>query len=426
MTEEIITENTENTDITEYTDATDDTGAVEGIIEDEISEIPEKPARGKGIFRIVISFLAGFAACIALISVLTYGMGLGRIMNKSDWEYYHDLDDNYGKYATIMKMIGEDPLSQTAPETISDEVLKEIVADTGDPYAEYFTAEEYKQFEKMYTGDYVGVGIGVTDEEGIFYIRTVYDNGPASRAGLEPGDIIFKVDGVTPESLDDAVARMTGEAGTEVTVTVDRNGEKLDFKMVREAIELQSVGWSVTEEDPEVGYIVITVFRRGTAKDFSKAVKELKEKGCTRIILDLRNNGGGLTDECIEIADQLLPACRIMTDVSKSGSEKVYNSEESSEDLELVVLVNRNTASASEILTAALSENGAAVVIGEQTYGKGVTQVSRSFSDGSAVKLTVTEYLTPKGNHVQGNGIKPDIEATDEDAMEKALAELKN
>ena len=213
--------------------------------------------------------------------------------------------------------------------------------------------------------------------------------------------------------------------GSEVTVTVRRDGKEMDLTMTRDEIDINSVGYAVSEDDPSVGYIRITVFSKNTDKEFKSAVKDLKSKGCEKFILDLRDNGGGLTDISVRIADYLLPACKIMTDVTKSGSETVYNSDESSADLKLVVLVNENTASASEILTAALKENNAATVIGSRTYGKGVTQISRMFSDGSAAKLTVSEYLTPKGNHVNDKGIEPDIEATDDDILDKALEELK-
>ena len=384
----------------------------------------DEPVKGHSKGRYLAAFLAGFAACIALLCILTYGFDLGRIMSKGDWDYYSKLDDNYGKYAEIMRMIGEDPLSQAVPEEISDDVLKEIVASTGDPYAQYFTAKEYEQFSKTYSGGYVGIGIGVGYSEGEVIVMTVYEDGPADEAGMEPGDVILRVDGVAPKDLDDAVSRMTGEKNTEVTVTVRRDGKDLDLTMTRDEIDLDSVGYAVREDDPSVGYIRISLFSKNTDKEFKNAVKDLKNKGCDKFILDLRDNGGGLTDVSVEIADYLLPACKIMTDVTKSGSETVYNSDDSSADLKLVVLVNENTASASEILTAALKENNAATIIGSRTYGKGVTQISRMFSDGSAAKLTVSEYLTPKGNHVNENGIEPDIEASDDDILDKALEEL--
>ena len=262
--------------------------------------------------------------------------------------------------------------------------------------------------------------------DGDIVIMTVFEGTPAEEAGILPDDIIVKVDGQEPESVDEAVDMISGEAGTKVTVTVKRGEELIDFNLNRQRIETESVGYSVLEDHPDIGYISISSFIKGTADDFKNAVKDLKSQGCDKFIIDLRDNGGGLTDESIEIADYLLPACRIMSENKKDGTETVYNSKESSEDLDMVVLVNENTASASEILTAALQDNNAATIIGCTTYGKGVTQIVHQFNDGTAVKLTATEYFRPSGKTVQGVGITPDIEAYEDGYLDAALRELED
>lgn len=388
----------------------------------DVGETSAKPKKRPA--AMIASFLIGVATCLGLILLCTQVLGVGRFVTDKTYDYYIDLDKSYGKYYEIMKMIGEDPIAETEPEDISDAQLKEIVSSIGDPYAEYYTESEYAELEKRYMGDYVGVGIGVVQVEDDIVIMTVFENTPASEAGIMPEDIIVKVDGKKPADVDDAVGMITGEAGTKVTITVKRGDETMDFDLNRQKIETESVVYNVLEGHPEIGYINITQFIKGTDDDFKMAVKDLKSKGCTKFILDLRDNGGGLTESSIEIADYLLPACKIMSENTKDGAETVYNSKASSADLDMVILVNENTASASEILAAALQDNKAGTVIGKKTYGKGVTQIMHKFSDGTAVKLTVTEYFRPSGKTVHGIGITPDIEAEGEEVLEEALKEL--
>lgn len=419
--EEIIEENITEDVTFEEPVAEEVTAAAGGS--DKDADAGKKKGRGN-VWKYVGAFAAGFAACLGAFAVVMYVAHLGRIIPEADYEFYDDLSNKYGKHYVIMEMIEQDPLVDKVPEAVSEDSLKELVKGLGDPYAEYYTAEEYAEYKSRYEGNYSGIGIlvGATDDG--LRVEQVYDGSPAAGAGMKAGDIIIKVDGVKPDGLDDAVSRMRGEEGTPVTVTVVRDGKELDLKMKRASIKYDSVGYTVSEEDPEVGYIVVTMFSAETGDDFKNAVEELQDEGCNKFILDLRSNGGGLTDVSIDMADYLLPECRIMTEITKDGKETVYDSEKSSADLDLVVLVDENTASASEILTAAIKENDAGTIIGTKTYGKGVTQISREFKDGSAIKLTVSEYLTPDGNHVQGEGIKPDIEATDEDILVKALEEL--
>ena len=385
------------------------------------TESGEKPKKKPGV---IIPFILGFIACAAAVLLCTQVFGVGHFVSDKAYDYYTDLDRSYGKYYEIMKMIGEDPIAQSEPEDISDEELKEIVNSIGDPYAEYYTASEYAELEKRYMGEFVGVGIGVVQDGENILIVTVFEDTPAEAAGILPEDIIVDVDGKVPADVDEAVSMITGEAGTKVKVTVKRGDETKTFEMTRQKIETDSVSYKVLVDHPEIGYISISSFIKGTDDEFKMAVKDLKAKGCTKFILDLRDNGGGLTDASIEIADYLLPACKIMSENTKDGEETVYNSEASSADLDMVILVNENTASASEILTAALQDNNAGPVIGTKTFGKGVTQLLHEFSDGTAVKLTVTEYFRPNGKTVNGVGITPDIEAEGDEALEEAVKEL--
>ena len=384
----------------------------------------EKKKRRRARLRTVFAFLLGAACCLAVMYFGAEELGIGHIVSGKDYKYYKELDKSYGKYYEIMKLIGEDPLAETDPQELSDAELKEIVASIGDPYAEYYTKEEYEELQKRYMGDYVGIGIGIVEQDGEIVIMSVFEGTPAEAGGILPEDVILKVDGTEPATVDEAVSMISGEAGTEVTVTIKRGDEILDFTLKRAKIDTDSVGYTTLEGYPEIGYITITSFVNGTEDEFKAAVKDLQSKGCDKFIIDLRDNGGGLTDESLEIADYLLPACRIMSENTKDGAETVYNSDASSADLDMVILVNGNTASASEILTAALQDNKAGIVIGTVTFGKGVTQLVHQFDDGTAVKLTTTEYFRPNGGTVQGVGITPDIEADGDEAVDAALREL--
>ncbi len=383
------------------------------------SEKEFSPKTKKRIF-----FIMGVICTLAVLGILYSVQNYGRFVRQDKYEYYKELEENYGKYNAILEMIGEDPLVDTPPSAIDDEKLKELVASIGDPYAQYFTKEEYDEFQKHYSGEYVGIGVAVTDEDGRVVIKGVFENGPAGEAGVQSGDVILSINGEKPKDSSDAVNLIAGESGGLVELKLLRGDEELEFSMNRTKIEEETVEYRQLEEAPGVGYIKIISFIKGTADDFKLAVRDLKNEGCDKFVIDLRSNGGGLTDESIEIADYLLPACKIMSEVSKNGEEKVYNSKASAADLDMVVLTDVGTASASEILAGAIQDNKGGLIIGEKTYGKGVTQISRRFKDGSAVKLTITEYFRPNGETVNEKGITPDIEVPSDEALERGLEEL--
>lgn len=377
------------------------------------------------ILRIAAAFSSGVLACLIVLALLTYVFDIFRLVPGSQYSYYAKLDDACGKYYEILELIGDDPIAKVRPQDINDDMLKELVRSSGDPYAEYFTKEEYEEFRKSYIDGYVGIGVGVVQKDEGIVIRSVFRDGPADAAGVEVGDIITEVDGKKPADIDEAIDMIGGNAGTGIKLTVSRDGESIDFDITREMIDEDSVLYTGYEKDPSIGVIRITAFKKGTADEFRIAVKELRNSGCESYVIDLRSNGGGLTDECVEIADYLLPECRIMTEVKKDKSEEIFNSKAGSAEIDYVVLTDGGTASASEILAGAIQDNGGGIIIGEKTYGKGVTQLTRRFKDGSAVKMTECEYLRPDGGRVDGIGITPDIETDAEDAFDTAIGELK-
>lgn len=371
-------------------------------------------------------FIIGLILGGALLLGALYLLG-GRVLLPSKNEYYTGLDKAYGKYYEIIKIIDEEALADYDPEEITDEVLKKMVAGLDDKYAEYYTADEYANFIKRYAKSYVGVGVSIGDKDGRVYVGDVVEDSPAEEAGIKVGDIITAVDGKAVKSSDDAVNRMAGENGTEVSIAVDRNGKSIDFTMNRGKVVSKSVEYKELDKENKIGYICISSFKAGTAKEFKLAVKDLKNAGYDKVIIDLRNNGGGSTVEAYQIADSLLPECDILKEVDNKGKEVVQKSDAITLGIEYVVLVNENTASASEMVCAAIKDNEGGKIIGCTTFGKGVTQKTTQFDDGSALKITIQEFFRPGGKPINEVGIEPDIEVENpegEEIIELAIKEL--
>lgn len=354
-------------------------------------------------------FIAGFICCAVLLLLLTKVFQVGAILVGSEYRTYKGLDKDYGKYYEIIELIDEEALAEYEPDRITDDVLKELVESLDDPYAEYFTAEEYELYMKHYKESYVGVGIAVADYEDWILIYKVIEGSPAAEAGIDTGDIITRIDGKKVKNSSEASAAMSGDVGEEITITVKRGDKEYDYTMYRAKIETPSVGWTEYDRNRGIAYIGISAFKEGTSKELRLAIKDMKNAGYTKAIIDLRDNGGGRTNEAYKVADMLLPEGKIDIEVNKDGKEVVNKSKPGDAGIEYVVLVNENTASASELVSAAIQDNKGGKIIGVTTYGKGVTQRTHKFSDGSAIKFTIEEYFRPNGDKVNGVGVIPDI-----------------
>lgn len=355
--------------------------------------------------------------CLVLVVFLSGGGVLSPAKNK----YYKGLDAAYGKYYKIIQLLDAEALAEYDSEEINDEVLKGIVAEMDDPYAEYFTAEEYQLFQKKYSDSYVGIGVSITEVDGKVIVVGVMDDGPAKEAGIREGDILITIDGEKIKDSDDASSRLSGKNGTEVKLTALRDGETIEFVMNRSAIENKSVSYNKYDKKNKIGYIRIAAFRNGTAQDFKLAIKDLKNDGYDRVIIDLRHNGGGSTEEAYKIADMLLPECKMLTEVNKQGEEKVHTSDASTVGVEYVVLVDGSSASASEMVAGAIKDNKGGKLIGSRTYGKGVSQITHKFRDGSAIKYTFEEFFRPSGKAINKVGIEPDITVDEPENTKKIL-----
>ena len=295
-----------------------------------------------------------------------------------------------------------------------------VVSALGDPYTTYMTKQEWTEFYITTSGEYSGVGITIGVKDGKVTIVAPMKGTPADRAGIKANDVILSVDGKDISTSDEAASLIRGPAGTEVSVTIYRDGEILEFLLVRENIVIPAVNYEMKDET--IGYIELITFSENAAVETSDALKELKAQGAQAIVLDLRYNGGGLLDKCIDIANLFVPKGTVVTISGRKFEKTSFNSSGKGLGMPLVVLVNEGTASASEILAGAIQDHEVGTLVGKTTFGKGLVQNSYELRDGSYVKVTIAEYLTPKGRSIHGIGLEPDVMVEgDEEQLAKAL-----
>lgn len=339
------------------------------------------------------------------------------------WQVYDELSRNY-----LRTMDAEKALYGA---------INGLVLSLEDPYSSFLTPEESKTFQEELSGKLEGIGAEIGRRNGVPTIITPLKNSPAEKAGLEPGDQILAVDGEYTDklSLDAVIAKIRGKRGTEVVLTIVRNStEPKEYKIIREAINVQDVTW---EREDDVAVITMRQFGDNSTAQLSQAASEIKNAGISRIILDLRNNPGGLLDKAVEVAGFFLPAGSVVVkEQLKDGeiSTITTEGEPTFARESLVVMVNKGSASASEIVAGAMREYKRGLVLGEKTYGKGTVQIFKDLKLGAALKLTIAQWLTPQGHHIEKNGIEPDIvvEYKDDEAeeggdpqLEKALSEIR-
>ena len=284
----------------------------------------------------------------------------------------------------------------------------------GDPYSEFLTKEEMDSLNQQTEGEYAGVGIVVTPSEtGAITVVSAIKGSPAFEKGIKKDDIILKINGkdYNASQMNDAVKVMKGKPNTDVKLTIARIENKtskiFDVNITRRMISLTTVN---SQKIGDIGYINITQFDRKTDKEFIEQYENLKKQNVKSIVLDLRNNPGGLLDSTVKIADYLLPQGVIVKTVDKNKKEDIQKSDASEQNLPMVVLVNGSSASASEILTGALKDYKKATIVGEKTFGKGIVQTIIPMDKGEGLKLTISEYFSPNGNKIHKQGVKPDVE----------------
>lgn len=351
---------------------------------------------------------------LLLVSLTSYYVGYSKSGAGQTIDLGDGKDDAHinKKLAEIKKIIDRSYLNEYDKKDMEEGIYKGFVASLGDIYTQYFTADEFKALNEQNEGEFGGVGIEVSGENGQFIevVSPIKDT-PADKSGIKTGDKIIAIDGVefTASQMTEAVKVMRGEPGKEVKLTImreiDGKNEKLDFDITREIIQVQSIHSQMLEDN--IGYVRITTFQAHTGEQFKKAVEELKDKGAEKIVLDLRNNPGGLLDVTIDIADYLLPKGTVLNVKDKNGNKQEYTSDEKYMDLPMVTLINGGSASASEVLSGALKDFKRSEIVGENTFGKGVIQQIMDLHDGTGIKVTIAEFFTPNENKIHGVGIAP-------------------
>lgn len=370
----------------------------------------------KTLLIMVVLLVTTNIITFSLSNIISFGFDDKVIVPK---EEYRSLMENYNEYSKIDSLkeyIDRAYLREVDQDALLDGQLKGMVDALEDPYSIYMTEDEFASFTQETSGTYGGIGVIVTPgEDDLITVVSPIEDTPGERSGLKTGDKIIKVNGTEyfSKNMDEAVKVMKGEPGTKVIITIMRNdkeGNNLvsDIEIEREQIRLVTVKSDIISDN--IGYIKITSFDEITYEDFMNHLNSLQKSNVEGILLDLRNNPGGLLNICADIADELLGEGDIVYTQTKDGSREYLKSDKNMIDLPLVVLVNEGSASASEILAGAIKDHGRGELIGTTTFGKGVVQRIRDLGDGTGIKLTVSEYFTPKGINIHGVGIAPDIE----------------
>lgn len=336
-----------------------------------------------------------------------------------------------GKLNAIDSVLESFYFGDVDDETAKDNIYKAYLSSYGDKYTMYYTADEYKALKESTNGKFYGIGaVCQLSGEGGVLLVDVYDNGAGYQAGLRSGDRVVNVDGrdITDMELSSAVALIKGDKGTSVTLEVIRGTERLTFSAVRDAVEAKTVSYTLL--DNNIGYLSISQFEEVTTKQFKAAVEDLQSQGMKGLVIDIRNNPGGLLDTVVGMLKYMLPDGLIVYTEDKQGNRKEYKGQDNDEfNLPLAVIVNGNSASASEIFAGAIQDYGKGTIIGTQTYGKGIVQTVKPLTDGSAIKFTIAKYFTPKGQDIHGKGVTPDMVVeydTDADVDTQFDAAIKN
>jgi len=401
------------------------------------SQPPEKKSSkgrtGLIIVLCILLVLTLIAAPLAGVVGYVFGMRAGSVKVKTGSKAVGINNQAVlSKLESLEGLVDQYFLYETDSEKLEEGIYNGFLRGLDDKYAEYYTAENYKKLLEEDSGKYQGIGVTVMKDTTTNYvvIEGVFRNTPAEEAGLLAGDYIVSVNG--RESVDMTLSEVVAEIKREDRKTADlviyRNGEELKFSVRKTTVEIISVEEKMI--DKEIGYIEVTQFIENTDELFNKAVDKLTKKNMKSLIIDLRDNGGGLVDSCVNMLSRFVPEGELITYTEDKNKQRVEYKSRSKETLPIpiILLVNGNSASASEIFVGCMEDYGYAKTVGTKTYGKGIVQSVIPLSDGSAVKFTVSKYFTPKGKNIHETGFEPDtlVEMTDEETVEAREDEKKD
>lgn len=379
--------------------------------------------RKKAIAWAVATVLVTNIVTLFASNIISLGIGDKVIITKQD----NELLQKFNKVFVVNDILEKEYIDPLDEKKLVEGAVAGLVQGVGDPYTEYMSAEDYAAVNERMEGEYAGVGLVVTMIDDKVTVVSPIEDTPGDRAGIKSGDIIIGVDDkpVTGKKLNDVVSMMKGKPGTQVKLTIVKHGlsTTVDVMITRENIVLNPVKSDMLRD--KIGYIRITTFNQeNVASTFHNALKDLEAEGMKGLIIDLRDNGGGLLSECKKVADELLGEGTIVYTIDNMNRKEVLTSDKNKIDVPMVILVNGGTASASEIVSGAVKDTKAGLLVGTKTFGKGlVQQIIPLTWDKSAVKVTIARYYTPSGVCIQGKGIEPDliVELPDELARKAEL-----
>ncbi len=371
--------------------------------------------RGAFCGALAILLIAGLVSCGLRVGSLGVSSG-----NRSQ--------DTDKKMSVLKGLIDENYLGEVDAEELEEGIYKGFISGLSDPYSVYYDEEETRMLLETTEGEYDGIGAVLSQDikTGIVTLVQIYDGSPAMEAGLKDNDILYKVEDleVTGKDLTEVVSHIKGKKGTQVHLTVYRGDdrEEITVTAVRNTIEAQTIKYEMMED--QIGYVSVTEFDLVTYKQYEQALEDLKSQGMKGLVVDLRNNPGGNLSTVCEMLDLMLPEGLIVYTEDKNGNRQETKSDaERQFELPLTVLMNGNSASASEIYAGAIQDYGVGTIVGTQSYGKGVVQQIFDLKDGTCVKLTIAEYFTPEGRNINGKGITPDVEVEYEENEEDPEAD---